>query len=402
MMLELILAVLFGVIIGTFTGMLPGIHINLVSAMVLASLAFFLAHFQPITIVVFLVALAITHTFIDFVPSIFLGAPDEDDNALSILPGHELLLEGKAYDAVVYTLYGSISALAIILLFSPIFYFVLPKIYPYAERIMPFILILASCFLIYFEKTGRVWAIIIFSLSGILGLATLNLPLKEPLLPLFTGLFGISSLFTSLSQKEKIPEQKISRFRSIKVKASSFLKAISASSIASPLCSFLPGMGSGQAAVIGSEVVGKLSRKEFLILLGSINTVVTGLSFITLFAIGKARTGVAVAVGKIVELSLADLMIITSVIVISGIFAFFLTLCMARVFSRFISKVNYQRFSIFVMVFLFAVNFIFSGWLGLLVMVISAILGLACIYSGIRRTHLMGCLIIPAIMLFLL
>ena len=405
MVLELafiLIAILAGVLIGTVTGLLPGIHINLVSAIILASLSFFLGLFQPITLIIFLVALAITHTFIDFVPSIFLGAPNEDDTALSILPGHELLLEGKAYDAVVYTLYGSISALVIILLFSPIFYFLLPKIYPYAERIMPFILILASCFLVYFEKSGKIWAVIIFALSGILGLATLNLPLKEPLLPLFTGLFGISSLLTSLSKKEGIPEQRITRIGSIKIKFSSFIKSISASAIASPLCSFLPGMGSGQAAVIGSEVVGKLSRKEFLILLGSINTVVTGLSFVTLYAIGKARTGVAVAVGKIAELSLADLIAITLAIVFSGILAFFITLYVAKGFSRVISKINYQKLSIFIIVFLTAINFIFSGWLGMLVMAVSAVLGLLCIYSGIRRTHMMGCLIIPAIMLYIL
>src|SRR3972149_2659925 len=159
MILELILALIIGILIGTLTGLTPGIHINLVSAILVSISVSLLAQIPVLALVVFLVALAITHTFVDYIPSIFLGAPNEN-NFLSILPGHEMLNEGKAYDAVVYTLYGSLSALAIILIFSPLFFFFLPTFYNYAERIMPFILILASFFLIYFEKSSKIWAII--------------------------------------------------------------------------------------------------------------------------------------------------------------------------------------------------------------------------------------------------
>ncbi len=398
------LALLAGILAGTLTGLAPGIHINLVSALVVAFSAFFLENLSilPIVVVVFLVSMAMTHTFIDYIPSIFLGAPDEDDNALSILPGHEMLIKGEAYSAVIYTVYGGIAAVAIILLFSPIFMYALPAIYPYAQRIMPLILLITSGFLIYFERTSRMWAIIIFLLSGFLGVATLNLPIKEPLLPLFTGLVGISSLLTSIMKRQRIPQQKIKRLSSIKVRLPKFFKAVGASIIASPLCSFLPGLGSGQAAVIGSEVFGDLGRKEFLILLGAINTIVTGLSFVTLYTIGKARTGVAVAVGKITELEFKDMLIITGVIVVSGILAFFITIFLAKVFSKLISRINYRKLSIAIITILIIICFSFSGWFGLLIMAISAALGLTCIFAGIRRTHMMGCLILPAILFYLL
>jgi len=401
LVLSLTLALLAGVLAGTISGIAPGIHINLVSALLVSFSATLLLHIPAIALVVFLVSMAITHTFVDYIPSIFLGAPDED-NVLSILPGHEMLNQGKAYDAVVYTLYGSITALPIILLFSPIFFYFLPIIYPYAERIMPFILLTASGFLLYFEKNNRVWAMLIFLLSGILGLATFNLPIKESLLPLFTGLFGISSLITSVTKKQKIPAQKISKLKNIKIKLKSFFKSIAAAFLASPLCSFLPGMGSGQAAVIGSQLVDDLNRKEFLVLLGAINTIVTGLSFITLYSIGKARTGVAAAVDNIITLTIPDLITITIAMVLAGSLAFFVTLYTARVFSKIISKINYQYLSIIVIIFLLIVNFYFSGFLGLAVLLVSTILGLTCIYSGVRRTHMLGSLIIPAILLFLL
>jgi putative membrane protein len=401
MILEIIIALFIGILIGTLTGLTPGIHINLVSAILVGFSVSLLAHVPILALIVFLVALSITHTFVDYIPSVFLGAPNED-NFLSILPGHEMLSEGRGYDAVVYTLYGSLSALIIILIFSPLFLLFLPMLYPYAERIMPFILIIASFFLIYFEKSSKIWALIIFILSGILGLATLTLPMKESLLPLFTGLFGVSSLITSMSKEREIPKQTITALKKITLQKNSFLRSVFASIIASPLCSFLPGMGSGQAAVIGSEVMGDLNRKEFLVLLGSINTIVTGLSFITLYAIGKARTGVAAAINEITKLTSLDLIIITSTIIISGILAFFITLYLAKVFSKIISRVNYVLLSFNIILILIAITFIFSSWLGLLVLFVSTILGLLCIYSGVRRTHMLGALIIPAILLYLL
>ncbi len=402
-MIELILALLMGVIIGTITGVIPSFHTNLLSAILLTLSGFFLTLTTPLALAIFIVALSTTHLFINFIPSILLGAPNEDNTALSVLPGHELLIKGQGYSAIIYSLYGCLIGLILTLVFSPLFYFFLPTIYSYAQRIMPFILILTTCFLIYFEKTNKIWAIIIFTLSGFLGLATLTLPLTEPLLPLFTGLFGISSLISSLGMKQKIPEQKIKSLKQINqtLTKKSMLKTIFASSISSPLCSFLPGLGSGQAAVIGAEVTGDLNRKEFLILLGAISTIVTSLSFITYFSIQKARTGVAVAIGKLLILSLTDIYYITGAIILSGVLAFFISMFLAKIFSRIISKINYPLVSCLLILFLVNLNIFFSGIMGLFVLLVSTCLGLLCIYSGVRRTHLMGCLIIPAIILLL-
>src|SRR3989304_1437469 len=105
MIFELFIALLCGVIAGTFTGLFPGIHINLIAALLLSSLSALSKYFSPLQLIIFIVAMSITHTFIDFIPSIFLGAPEED-TFLSILPGHQLLREGKGYEAVILTLYG--------------------------------------------------------------------------------------------------------------------------------------------------------------------------------------------------------------------------------------------------------------------------------------------------------
>jgi len=405
-MLYIILALFIGIIAGSITGLIPGIHINLVAILLISFSAFFLSYFSPLVLAIFIASMAITHTFIDYLPSIFLGAPDED-TVLSILPGHEMLIKGKAYEAVVLTLYGSLSAIILTILLVPIFIYLLPPIYPHITNIMPFILILASGFLFYFEKQSKIWAIFIFLLAGFLGIASLNLNIKEPLLPLLTGLFGASSLITSALKKQKIPKQQIMKFKTIikniKVRKKSLVRSLFASLIASPLVSFLPGLGSGQAAVIGSEVTGDLDRKEFLILLGAINTMVIGLSFIALYSIQKPRTGAAVAISKLLtEISLSNLFTILIAIFLSGIIAFFLTIYLARILSKNITKIKYNKLSIIILALLIIIVFIFSGFLGLLVFITSASLGLTCISLGIRRIHLMGCLLLPTILFYLL
>ncbi len=214
MILELILALLLGVLAGTFTGLFPGIHINLVAAGLLAAIGYF-SGVEALVLVVFIVAMSITHTFIDFIPSIFLGAPEEE-SFLAVLPGHKLLRKGEGYEAVILTLYGGLFALLVVLVFSFIFSLVLPWIFDFISNFIAIILIFASLYLILREEEILI-SLIVFVLAGFLGLLTFQLPVKEPLLPLLSGLFGISGLLLSVKGSVKVPAQKIMKLKEIKL-----------------------------------------------------------------------------------------------------------------------------------------------------------------------------------------
>ncbi|MCA9485536.1 MAG: tripartite tricarboxylate transporter permease, partial [Nanoarchaeota archaeon] len=135
MILFLVCALFLGILAGTVTGLFPGIHINLVAAGLLAGAGYFVG-IEPIVLVVFIVAMAITHTFLDFIPGVYLGAPEED-SFLAVLPGHQMLREGKGHAAVVYTLYGSLIGLVVILIFSFLFVLFLDDIYSYIQIGIP-------------------------------------------------------------------------------------------------------------------------------------------------------------------------------------------------------------------------------------------------------------------------
>ena len=88
-MLEIIIATLLGILIGVFTGLTPGVHINLVATLVLSSSAVFLGYISPLVLAVFIVSMSVVHTFMNAIPAIYLGAPEDEANALNVLPGHK-------------------------------------------------------------------------------------------------------------------------------------------------------------------------------------------------------------------------------------------------------------------------------------------------------------------------
>ena len=403
MFLEIAIAIFIGIIAGSITGLFPGIHINLVSAMLIALVAAGKFSFvAPLVLAIFIVAMAITHTFIDYIPSVFLGAPDED-TFLAVLPGHQLLRDGKGYEAVVYTLYGSLAAFPIILLFSLIFTLFLGSVYSFIQLVIPYLLLFISLYLILTEEE-IIPSFVVFALAGILGLLTFNLSVKEPLLPLLSGLFGLSSLMVSIHSKTTIPKQQITPFRNIKLDKKDFPRLISAIAIAAPLSSFLPGIGSGHGAVAGAEILGEKAddKRNFLFLVGAINTVVMALSFVTLYAIQRSRTGAAVAVGKLLgDFAVEELFIILSAIIITSALAFIVGVFLARVAAKYINKINYSKISLIVIIILVGVNIFLSNWLGILVLITAAALGIFTITSNVRRINLMGALLIPTIVFYL-
>jgi putative membrane protein len=400
MLIEILTFLFLGILFGIITGLTPGIHTNLVGIFIVTLSVASLSFLNPIYLIVLIVSMNITHTFVDFIPSVFLGCPDTDTE-LSILPGHKMLKKGLGYEAIVLTCYGSLTAIIILGIISYPSILIIPKIYETIKTFIPYILILISLFLIATEK-NKFTSFFIYLFTGVLGWSVLNLSnLNQPLLPLLTGLFGSSSLIMSIKNKTHIPEQKITK---PKIK---LIRPILGALIASPLCSFFPGLGSGQAAVIGTAISRKKKQenqqKDFLVLIGATNTLVMGFSFITLYTISKTRTGAAVAINNILgQISPNIIVLILSTAIITGIISFFLTKLLAKTFSQKITKINYTILTSVTLGILILITFLVSGFLGILILIISTFTGIYCIGLNIRRTSMMGCLLIPTILFYLI
>ena len=398
MLAEIMLAAIGGIIAGCFTGLVPGVHVNLVSIILLGLSGFFLEFTEPVVLAVFIISMAVTHTILDAVPTIFLGAPDSDQ-VLNVLPGHRMLLNGDGYGAVRLTVVGSLGGLWLaVLLTYPVVLFI-EKIFPFLQRYMAYFLIFIVILLIFRDKE-RVWALALFFISGVLGLGVFGLNMKDPLLPLLSGLFGTSSLVLSIVNKIKLPKQ---RFRRLKVNNNILFKAIGSSVFAGGLVSLLPGVGSAQASIIASQIAGKIGDRGFLILVGGVNTVNFVLSFVSLFVLNKARNGAIVVVSKLLEvLTLQNFILFIGVSLFVGGISAILALSLSRIFSKQIVKIKYSVLCFSIILFITLLVFIFSSWLGLLILLVSTMVGLIPPLVNCGRNHLMGCLILPVILFFLL
>jgi putative membrane protein len=395
-MLEIVIFFFLGILVGTLTGLIPGIHINLVALALITTFPYLL-EIQIASAIIFIASMAITHTFVDFIPSIFLGAPEED-TALSILPGHEFLIKGYGHEAVQLTIVGSLISIALLIIILPTFFFLIPIAYPFIEKMMAFFLIWISIFLIIGEKNSKIESLIIFLLAGFLGMTSINLDINEPLLPLLSGLFGSSTLIYSMRKKTKVPEQIIEK---IDFQKKDLVKPAITTALVSPICSFFPGLGSSQAAIIGSQISGRLSKEQFLILLGSINTLVMSVSFTTLLLIDKSRTGAANAIQELTNLTTNTLLIILATIFLASIIASFITFKFSKLTARNIHKIDYSKISLTIIIFLVSIITYLSGIFGLIVFITSTILGLTCIEFHVRKGFLMGALLIPTILFYL-
>lgn len=394
----LFLVVCCGIIAGTFTGLIPGVHINLIASILLVNFAIISIYFDVQLICVFIVVMSVVHTFIDFIPSILFGVPNAD-TALSVLPAHKLVLDGKGYKAIFLSSIGSLFGIFFSILMVPLFFWGLNGFYEFVKVYVPYVLIVTVVLLIFFETTWnkKFWAIIIVLFSGGFGMFVLNCTLvDDSMLVLFTGLFGISGIFYSIKDdNDSFPKQTFD----VNFKFSwDFFKAIFVGGLAASICSVTAGIGNAQAGTLAAVFFRKITSELFIVVLSAINTINFVLSIVTFYLIGRARNGSIFVVSQIVQMiSFDDFLLFFGIVFGVSFIGFFLTLFLGRRLINFICRVNVKLVNVCILLFLFLVVFVLSGFYGILIMIASSCLGVLCVALEVRRVHLMSVLIIPVV-----
>jgi len=396
-MLDLLLALAIGIIFGVVAGLMPGLHPNNTIPMILG-MSFL---FGPLPTAVILVTSGVSNSFVNFIPSILLGAPEES-TVLGVLPGHRLLLEGRGYEAIKLCVVGSLGGIVFSILTLPLFVFVIPPLYEMIRPHVHWLLIAVIGYMILNEKgNNKLLGLFVFLLSGFLGLVVLNNFADSALFPLLTGLFGLPMLLMSIFQKTKLPEK--FSYEEEKMNRKNLLSCISIGSLGGIIAGLLPGLGATQSTMLTQQAFGKKEGggREFLISIGAITTCDIIYSILALWLISNPRSGIAVGVSKLLEVGFKETLFFISFIIISAGISTFLTLKMTKISLKFLRKVNYQRLCLYTSIFLFVLTLIFSGIIGMLILVVSIAVGMIPNYLNIRRTYGMGCLIVPCILFFM-
>ncbi len=388
MMIEIFIGIIAGVIAGCISGLIPGAHPNLFASI-------FLSYFyglDPFVFSVFLLSSGITNSFISFIPSIYLGAP-ESESVLSVLPGHKMLLQGNGHRAIRLTVYGGLIGALIGICILPVLSFLL-KWYENIKYLIPFGLIMVSVYMILTERKKLV-ALLVFLFSGLMGLYLLKF---EMLFPVFTGFFGLPLLFLSWKLGSRIPE----RINFEEREERGIITGSVIGAIAGIMAGILPGIGSAQSSAIVQEIFKKKGDKIFLISLGSLTTVDIIFSVLAIYLIGNPRSGIAVAIME--KLGFFDFNILLFFILVSLtviMISSYLTLKLSRIIYFKISQINYKMLSLRIFLILWILVFVISGIGGALSCLAAFFLGLFTNISKVKRTNLMGFLIVPTILFYL-
>lgn len=446
-LLELFLVIFFcvmGVITGIATGLLPGLHVNNIALILLSLSGTIIAifsflfefgiteNFILLLIVVFIISTSISHTFHDVIPSTFLGAPDED-MALSVLPAHTLLLEGKGYEAVALSAMGSYGAIlfCFLLLFpirfiigSPLFF------YDTLQEIMLFVLIAISILMIATEKgkidicdkksilpsiLGMFFALFVFILSGIFGIIILEMVVDSPiglsspvLFPALAGLFGTPTLLTSLMTKPTIPKQIIEEPVLDKGTKRSSILSVTTGSFGGILVSIIPGITSATGTIIAMNARGESDKRQTIVTLSAVNTACAFFVVVVMFIILKSRSGATLAAMELISVSEwttvfmpENLNYLLIAILLGGSLSYFLTLKVGKIFAKRFANVPYTLIVKLTITLIAILVFLFTGFLGLLILLVATFIGLLPVEWGVRRSHCMGILLVPIILYFL-
>jgi putative membrane protein len=426
-----------------------------------------------------IVSTGTVHTFLNYIPSALMGAPDADQ-ALSLLPGHRMLLSGNAARGVAWSARGSqlglFLSLPLIILARIAFG---PELgwYSQLRDVLPFLLFIISALLLATETTRLDWpkwlqnvtgglfgtdsrlagffsATAFFLLTGLFGWTILgpsSLPARSPLdmpgasllLPSLAGLFGVANLLDIYATTSHLPPQKenweLPPIRPLLVPC--FWSGVAGASMG-----VLPGMTASQATVLvmgGRNVAAKIQGKqgfgmdwetrrlteltddelleiakaeseegvegpqtkqdlEIIAILSAVNTAVTVCVLGFLYIIGRSRSGATLALKAMYPVDTwssleptADFIRLLAITLAAGLMAMPIMRYVGKGMLRLHAAIPLQQMIMGVIVFVAALVFVSTGFIGLAVLIVGTMLGLLPPRLGIRRSHAMGVILVP-------
>lgn len=417
----ILIAIVAGILTGITTGLIPGIHVNTIAAiMVSISTVLFSYGMDSTSIAVYIASVAVTHAFFDYIPSLFLGVPN--DEVFALLPGHRMVKEGRGIEALHLSIQGSwngikvgVSILVIALLLNLTGFDFFGILDSFIKPFLFWILLSITIILILSEEK-KIWAFLIFMFSGIYGIVVLGSPMVpnnnsafNGLFPALTGIFGVSGLVFALFEKSsELPAQKEGTNLPIDSKeiGRSSLRGMG-SGMAVGL---LPGLGAANAATLlflVEKFIGKSKKKNtseysYIVTTSSINTSDTLFGIAALYFIEKTRSGASVAMSQLFEgtFSLVALVAVIGAIFISGFVSMKIMERYSIYIARYISGLNYKGLNLSILIFLILLVYMTLGIWGIMIMLGGAFLGMLPQLLNVRRAQAMGFFLLPVILFY--
>ncbi len=386
--------VLCGVVLGTVSGLTPGVHANNF-ALLLAAVAPTVPG-PPRYVGAAMLSAGVVHTFLDIVPALALGVPDPA-MAASALPGHRLVLRGRGREALRLSALGSVLAVGFAVPLAVPVTALMERVYPTIRAHLTIVLVAVMALLVVGERTwfARIGAVAALAGSGVLGLVALDLPAKgllpagEMLAPLFAGLFGAPVLVEALGG-EGVPPQ---ADPTITVSGRAVGSVAFLGTLSGAVVGYLPGISSAIAATGALVALPSGGPRAFVVATSGVNTANTIFALFALVALGNPRTGVLVALED-AGLPVVLPLLLASIAIAAGL-GFLLVVGLGDRYLLAVGRLDNTRLSVGVLALLAVLVVAIAGVVGLAVFAVSAVVGLLPVQFGAKRANLMGVLLVP-------
>ena len=395
-MIPLLSGLVIGLACGIISGLIPGIHSNTMAGIMAGLSPALIPFIGTEGLAAALISMLISHSFLDLIPSTFFGVPDSG-TALSVLPAHALTMDGKGEEAVRLSAIGCVYGVIIGVPVSVIAYIALPQVQSSIDWFTGPVLVLIMG-LIIIQEESVIWGLLIFVSSGLLGLFAFRYQYlvwgmngeSTVLMPLLTGLFGLSVLISS--SHAPVPRQ---RFADLGLETRNILYASLSGTIAGLLVGWLPGLSTASAtAVINARIKYDTNRRTYLVAAGAAAcaNVVVGLA--AFYGIERTRNGVMVMISSLNPPSFWVLLLVT--VIASGA-AYLITLSLAAK-ARWFSGVDGKKLNTFVAGFVILLCGVISGPFGLFILACATGIGLIPVLLNLSRVTCMGVVTLPVIL----
>ena len=386
-----------GVALDTVSGLVPGLHANNM-ALLLAGVAPSVPG-PPLYVGMAMLAAGVTHTFLEIVPTLALGVPDPA-MAVAALPGHRLVLEGRGREALRLSALGSTTAAILAVPLAIPITRAMTALWPTIRANLSLVLAGVAVGLVVTERgiEAKLVGAVSFTLSALLGIATLDLSPEAPLAaggmlaPLFAGLFGAPVLIDAIGG-EGVPPQDDPN---VTTSRRSLLGLSGLGTLSGALVGYVPAVSSAIAATFALLAVpGRYGARGFVVTTSGVNTANTIFALFALIALGSPRTGVLVAVEAAeVPLSVPHLLIGVAFGAIAGALG---VLAIGDGYLAVVGNLDPTRLSVGLLCALAVLSYLFGGAVGVGAYGAATLVGLVPARFGARRANLMGVLIGPII-----
>lgn len=414
-------AVFIGTLIACFMACLPALHIyNVAGIVIMMVLPIVKANIFPGSVLVaFMMSLVVGYSVLNTIPSIFLGAPDESAVFVT-MPGNRALMLGKGYEATLLTGIGSLGGLAFLVLISPLASIVISNLKNAVAPHMHWILGTILAFMVMSEwpkdnpraKDGwprlfQAWkslaaGLVTLILSGILGFILMYrspMPVHaafQNIMPAFVGLFAVPWVIQNMMSKTMPPKQHICE--SLDVTPRLFLRGVGAGCFGGLFAAVFPIVTGGIGGLLAGHATAQRDDRLFIISQGASKVVYYVGAFMLLFVpgLGLTRGGMAWMLSGVYKpMGVADYYMIIAVICVSGALSFLFLGFFTKVIIKLIDKIDYRLVSLFTFIFILGVVTYMVGWQGLIILAVSAGIGMIPVAFHSRRMNCLGVLLIP-------